>query len=336
MTRPLSALVVALLVVFAGCGADTERASSTSDAEALLRTTFANLAEIDSATVDMKVQVTPRGAAGDSPVGARVAGPFVSQGEGKLPKFALTSTMSDGSKTVTAGATWTGSKGFANLQGTDYEVSGIVMRQLEAGFSQALQSRNGAAAGLLAGVDFTRWLRNARNEGVEDLGGEQTIRVTGDADVARVVADLSTLGAGLQALGIPGTNGAVPSAQAKDRLIRSVKSLTVTVNTGASDSKLRRLVVRGDLKDEASKVDASLLLDLSLTRVGEDQTITEPSNPKPFADLMKVVGGSGLLAGVGIGGGGPGADVEALTQCVQQAGGDASKARACAEKLRHK
>src|SRR4051812_49035284 len=106
MTRPLSALVVALLVAFAGCGTDTERASSTSDADALLRTTFTNLAALDSATVDMKVQVTPRGTSGDSPVGARVEGPFVSQGEGKLPKFALTATMSDGTKTTTAGATW--------------------------------------------------------------------------------------------------------------------------------------------------------------------------------------------------------------------------------------
>jgi hypothetical protein len=319
--------------------------SSSSDVDGVLRTTFANLAKLNAATVDLNVQVTPRGAAAaQGPVGARVQGPFVSQGENKLPKFSLLSTMTSGGKTVAAGATWTGSKGFVSLQGTDYEVAGAAMRQLEAAYEQTTQARKGAAAGLLVGVDFTKWLRNPRNLGTEQFDGVDVAKVSGDADVARVMSDLSQIGAGMQSLGVPGAGGPLPgqmSPEARQKLVKAVKSMTVTVFTGADDQILRRLVVNADVKDDTSKADAALVMDLKFTKVGADQSIPTPEHAKPFSELMKALGGSGLgdLGGLlgarsdSSSSSGGSNNVDRFAACVQQAGGDAAKARRCASLL---
>ena len=90
-----------------------------SDVNALLRSTFANLGKMKSATVDAKVRIEPRGAnAGAGTVAARLSGPFASQGANKLPKFAFKVELTSAGRTVAGGATYNGSKAFITLQGT--------------------------------------------------------------------------------------------------------------------------------------------------------------------------------------------------------------------------
>ena len=43
------------------------------------------------------------------------------------------------------------------------------------------------------GIDFTKWLRNARNEGAAQVGDAETIKITGKADVKQVIADLDKI-----------------------------------------------------------------------------------------------------------------------------------------------
>ena len=93
------------VLALAACGGDerrsAERASASTDASALLRSTFSNLDKMKSATVDLKVQIEPRGAsAAQGPVSARLHGPFASQGAGKLPKFAFTAELQSGGADV--------------------------------------------------------------------------------------------------------------------------------------------------------------------------------------------------------------------------------------------
>src|SRR3954451_8800219 len=99
MSRSLRCIVpLVLAVVLASCGGDdpkksdpAQRASASPDVNSLLKTTFANVSKMQSATVDLKVQITPRGGkASDGPVSAHLSGPFASQGPDKLPKFAFT------------------------------------------------------------------------------------------------------------------------------------------------------------------------------------------------------------------------------------------------------
>src|SRR3954465_15547231 len=92
MTRSLRCIVpLVAALLLASCGGDdkpqgapAQRASASSDVGPLLRSTFANVSKMHSATVDMRLRIEPRGAkAGDAPVSARLSGPFASQGAEK-------------------------------------------------------------------------------------------------------------------------------------------------------------------------------------------------------------------------------------------------------------
>ena len=348
-------LLVPLLcaLTLAACGGGDgdagERASASSDVNALLRTTFNNLDQMKSATVDLKVAIEPRGAAAsEGPVTAHLQGPFASQGTGKLPKFAFSAELQSGGQTFSAGATWTGEKGYVSLLGTPYEVSDLVMKQFVAGYEQALKNRKPGNGGLVLGtlgIDFTKWLPDARNEGAAQVGDAETIKVSGEADVERVIADLDKITQKASALNVPGASGRIPQSltpQQKQAAADAIKKLTVTVYTGAEDQILRRLTVNADLKDAASKIDAALLFDLTFTKVAEKQEFTAPANPKPFSELLKAVD----VAGVGNLGRGVGSsdetapdssvtpnNVDKYAQCIERAEGDRAKARKCAELL---
>src|SRR5262249_46266814 len=83
-------LVPVLAVAVAACGAEkTQSADSSTDTSQLLRDTFDNLGKMKSADVNLQLHLTsPQGA-----VGAQLAGPFVSSGQGKLPRFAFNATL---------------------------------------------------------------------------------------------------------------------------------------------------------------------------------------------------------------------------------------------------
>src|SRR3954451_24085932 len=122
--------LLATAVLLVGCGADTgERASSTTDARALLHATSENLAQLKSAAVDVKAN-SP-GASG------HVTGAFQGAGAKELPEFSFQGSLDAGAKRTRAGATWTGSRGYVTLDGTAYEVPSLLVRQLSAGYGQA-------------------------------------------------------------------------------------------------------------------------------------------------------------------------------------------------------
>jgi hypothetical protein len=127
----------------------------------------------------------------------------------------------------------------------------------------------------------------------------------------------------------------------KQRVTEAIKSVKVEVYTGAEDKILRRLVITADLKDTASKVDAGLLLDLTFTKVGEEQQIEGPADARPFSELLKALDAAGLTD-LGLGGGaveppkdpsGTSNNVDEYADCIEDAQGDRAKARKCAELL---
>jgi len=279
-------VLLATALVLAGCGADgSERASATSDARQLFSATVNNLGELKSATLDAKLDAAAEGR--QTQVSLR--GPFQSGKQGETPRFALSADITADGRTESAGLTWTGDAAYATLKGSSYEVPSLLAGQLTAGLEQAL----GEGGGPLATIDLKRWVPNPVNAGTADVGGVPTVKLTGPADVKRVITDVNLLTGQLSTLqGVPGVGGKVPDkipAEAADE----VKALTVTVFTGAEDQVLRRLVVEGTGTDNAAHV----LLDLTLTKVGEDQQIEAPKNVKPFAELLGQFKQGGLLGG---------------------------------------
>ena len=253
MLRKLAPILGLTGLLAAGCGADYERAGSQSDARALLAETVDATRQVRSAAVDLRVEGHDN---------ARVTGAFVVEEEGRLPKFTLTAKH----RSETASAVWTGEQGYVTLDGTSYKVPGLLTGQIEAGYEEANQRQALAP-------DVSRWLVNPRNEGVADVGGEETVKISGAADDKRVLADIERLMTQVK----PFQMGDGLSPNERKQASKAIGSLTVTVFTGATDRVLRRLVVSGP----------DVRVDLTLSRVDEEQDIEAPKSARPFSELLK-------------------------------------------------
>lgn len=279
-------VLLATALVLAGCGADgSERASATSDARQLLSATVNNLPELRSATLDAKIDAAADGRATQ----VALRGPFEAGKQGETPRFALSAELTSEGRTESAGVAYTGEAAYVTLKGASYEVPSMLAGQLTAGLEQAL----GQGGGPLTTIDLKRWVPTPVNAGTADVGGVQTVKLTGPADVEKVISDINLLTGQLSTLqGVPGVGGKVPKQITADAG-EKIKDLTVTVFTGAEDQILRRLVVEGT----ATSGDAHAVLDLTLTKVGEDQSIEAPKNVRPFAELLGQLQGAGILGG---------------------------------------
>jgi hypothetical protein len=342
MPKRLLLLLSLAVALVAGCGdaVESNPASSRTDVDQLLRDTFGNIDKLTSANVDAKLAIDGQGQS----VSARLTGPYQSTGKGKLPKFQLAATLENAGKSFSAGVTWTGDKGYVNMQGTNYELSGVVARQFEAGYEQAAKSTKKGDGGALLGalgIDFTKWLRDARNEGDAQVGDTETIKLSGKADVARVIDDVQRLAEKARTLNVPGT-GQVPqklTPQQRQEIVDAVKSFSVELYTGKADRVLRRVVVAADLQDTASKATSHVALDLTLSNVGDDQDISAPKGAKPFSELLKLTGDLKGLGGLGSSSSSgsakapSAANLEKYTKCIEQSQGDTAKAHKCADLL---
>jgi len=170
-------------------------------------------------------------------------------------------TLHGTAKGKAVGATWTGEEGFVTLDGATYEVPAMLVGQVETVVPTTLP-------------DVTKWVSSPTNAGFAEGGGVQTVKITGTANVAQIRSDLQALAS------LAGAQGKLPSAAGTDAKIE--------VYTGAADSQLRRLVVSAQ----------GSVVDLTLTRVGEDQAIEAPKDAKPFSELQGKLGG--LMSGLAI------------------------------------
>ncbi len=342
-------LVPVLALAAVACGSEKAQPADTgTDTSQLLRDTFDNLGKMKSAEVALQLHLTSAQGA----VGAQLNGPFVSSGQGRLPRFAFSATLTAAGRSERVGATWTGEKAFITLQNTSYAVSDLVARQFAAGYQQALRSNqsNQAKGGLLLGslgIDFTKWLKDAHNAGTAQVGGAPAVEITGQADIPQMVDDLQRISQRAKSLGLPGTSGAPTqlTPQQRGQLVQAIRAVNIQIYTGAQDRILRRLVLHAVLHAPAAKSDSDLDLDLQFTKVGEDQQITAPAHPKSFADLLKATGalnsgGLGALlggaAGTGTGAAGAsggGTNVDKYANCVSKSNGDTAKAKKCAALL---
>jgi hypothetical protein len=334
MTGRLVLFLSLSVALIAGCGdAQVEPASSSTDVNTLLRDTFRNFDQIESANLSAKLAVDGP----DESVTASLSGPFQSQGKGKLPKVQLDAHLEGGGQSFTAGVTWLGDKGYVNLQGVNYEVAGLVAKQFQAGYEEGFKKQQkGGDTALLLGIDFSKWLKNGRNEGDAKVGDTDTIKLTGEADIAQVIADVQRIAQNARTLNIPGTED-VPTKltpEQEKEIVDGVKKFAIEVYTGKEDRILRKLVVNADVQPQAEQV-SHLVFELTLNGVGEDQDFSAPKNAKPFTELLKQVDGLSLFGQSAAGGAGTQdtgkADIDAYAKCIGDAQGDTAKMQKCAD-----
>jgi hypothetical protein len=348
--------VVAL--VFAACGGDDggggaegQEASADTDVDTLLEQTFTGSKEVTSGNLSLTMKLEAQGEGAEDlqgPVSLSLKGPFQSQGKGQLPKFKLDAAFEGAGQSISAGATSTGEKGYVSFQGTDYVLEEQIFQQFKAGFEEAQKQGGGqdqqqSFASL--GMDPRKWLTDAKTDGEAKVGDTDTVKITGGVDMDKLLDDVNNALGKASSLGLGAAGGEVPEKltdQQRQQVLDAVKDPKVEIYTGKDDSILRRLVVNLGIAE--SNATGTIGLDVSITDLNEDQDIAEPSDAKPFNELLGQLGGLGALggaAGSGSGaaddgaaaGGGSSEDLEKYSQCLTDAGSDVEAARKCADLL---
>jgi hypothetical protein len=357
MTRLRPAVLLSLLasVAFgvAACGGGDDgsgdQASASTDVNELLTQTFSGSKQVKSGILDLKLQLEAKGGSSqlEGPVTIRLSGPFESRGGGELPRFHLEASFEGAGQSINAGATSTGDRGFISFQGTDYAVEDQVFNQFKAGFEQAQKQGGGKRQSFASlGMDPRKWLTDPKNEGDAKVGDDDTIKITGGVDVARLLDDVNNALEKASALGL-GNTGQVPeklTEAQKQQVVDAIKDPRVEIYTGKDDQILRRMVVNLGVDDKSSNTSGTVAFDVSITDLNQDQDIAEPSDAKPFSELLGQLGQLGIGGGAASSGSGSGSsgsgssgtsqqDLEKFSKCIEDAGNDTDKARKCADLL---
>ena len=230
-------------------------------------------------------------------------GPFQSQDGGELPKFKLDAAFEGAGQSITAGATSTGDKGFISFQGTDYAVEDPVFKQFKAGFEEAQKAGGEEDEQSFAslGMDPRKWLTDPKNEGDAKVGDDDTIKITGGVDVAKLLDDVNTALGKASSLGLSGAaRHEVPEKlteeqrQAGARRGQGPEGGDLHGQGGLDPAPAGRRT--SGVQDAAQRHERHRRLDVSITDLNEDQDIAEPADAKPFDELLGQFGGLGASA----------------------------------------
>lgn len=346
LRRCLLLLVLPLLA--AGCGSSGGGDASTST---LLRDTFAGGTPVNSGNIDLTLGVQTQGLKSLSgPLAFKLAGPFASQGAGKLPKFDFDLDIAAGGQTIQAGAVSLGDTGYLKFGGKSYSLSKALFDQFKSGYEKSAaqsKSKSSVPSFKALGVNPSTWLTNPQKVGKAEVGGAQTFHITSGVNVQRFLADINSLLGKAKNLGAASTTG-VPqsiSPQVQQTIARSVKDAKVDIYTGVDDHALRRLALSVDLavpKDAQKQAgglrSGELRLDLTIADLNKDQTIQAPANPRPFVELQTQLAAlQGAPKGATYSSTNSGSNTlpapsgsSKYLQCVQQAGTDIAQVQKCA------
>lgn len=357
-SRAFIPLLVALVAVaLSACGSE--------DPQKLINETFSGGKNVRSGKVDVSLRVTPHGSPQFSqPFVLRVTGPIQSQGKGNLPKFDLGLSVSANGRSLSAGAVSTGQAGYVRVQGAAYQLSSSTFAMLKQAYGQAQARTQQAKSGsqqttpAALGINPRSWLKDAKTENSEEVGGTDTEHVSATIDVPKMLADVNTALANVHAKGLPQAQQ-LPSSispQQQKQISDAVKNASFDFWTGKDDKVLRRLLVKLSFQVPPSErstargvTGGDLGFDYQITELNQPQQVSTPANAKPFSELgpalrSLVTGGAGAggasgaagTPGAGAAGGTApsSASQEAYVRCVQQAAGDLAKAQRCAALIR--
>ena len=349
LMRPRSLLLVLVaalaLGLLAGCGGGDDggkEASASTDVDELLKDTFSGDQSIKSGKLDLNADVN----AGGQAFTLKLGGPFQTSGDGKLPQADFDATATVAGQTLELGLTGTEDQAFVRYGKTEYEIPAPVFKQIQAQYEQQAKQGDGENASLASlGIDPTKWLTNARNAGEAKVGDTDTIKITGDVDVPKLLDDVNTAIGKLRSVGGGGAAGLPDqlSEQDKQQAEDAIKQVSVEIYTGADDRLLRRMVVGLELSvpTDAGEQPLDVKLDMQFLDVNEDQEIEAPDDARPFSELAAQLQQLGLgieqlgggASGGSSGGGSTQQSLDDYAKCIQDAQGDNAKERKCSEAL---
>jgi hypothetical protein len=322
--------LVVLATALAACGG-----SSSNDPQAVVDE--ATLQGIESGKLDLSLGVDVKGEKSGH-VDVSLSGPFQSEGEEELPELDLMAKAngSVGGEKVDfeGGLTLLGNKAYVNYSGTNYEVDPTTLNFVKSAIkkqsgasSQSGEGESGCqeAAGKLKVADF---IENLSDAGSADVGGTSTTKVSGELDAPGAIEALIELIEDPACSEQLNAAGPLPSTaeleKAKGQVEEAVKEAHVDLYVG-DDHIVRKITAKATIEppkgssNESGAKSVGLEIDLTLTGVNEEQTISAPQSSKPLSDLFLKLGVNpielaGALSGEGGGlsGGGLGGLLEGI------------------------
>jgi hypothetical protein len=301
--RALSLVVVAVLAaVLSACGS-----GSSSDVKNRLDRAFST--PIRSAKVNLDVTLTLNGVKQlNGPVKLSVQGPYESGGNQTIPKVDFDIAASAAGQNFSAAFISTGDNAWVGFQGQNYEVGKAAVAQVNEQIKQAGAKKKGLSQ---FGVDARNWVKDATDEGTENVAGVQTDHVSAALDVSKFVDDINKLVAKAGGLS-GGTRTPQLTPKEKKQIEGVVKNPRFDVYVGKGDNIIRRL--SADISFEVPQAkqaqlggltSGTLSFSIEFADVRKPQTITAPTSSKPLSELTSQLGGlSGVLGGAsGLSGG---------------------------------
>jgi hypothetical protein len=207
---------------------------------------------------------------------------------------------------------------YVNYEGVEYEVDPTTFSFVESALKQAQQeggAETGSAGSAACQEEFGKLkvadlIENGSNEGSADVGGTGTTKVSGDLDVSGAIDTVLEAVESQACRAQLAAAGPLPSEseieKAKDEVSSSVKSAHVDVYVG-DDNIVREIAAQLKIEPRnggSGPKSVEIDLDLKLTGVNEEQTISAPGNAKPLTRLFLKLGVNpiellGLLQGEG-------------------------------------
>lgn len=312
----------------------------SSDARKLVKETFANAQKAKSGKIDVRLDLGLTGLKGvNGPVSLRFTGPFDRTDPKGVPKFAFTLSGTVNGKSLSAGATSTGTSAFISVQNQPYVLDAKSTARFRQSFGQVTNlSQAPSSSGELP------WFTDPENVGEESIGGVQTEHVTGKVDVGKLFDQINAR----RRAGAPPLD-----ARTRASVANRVTNPRFEFWTGKDDKVLRRLRLAFSV-DVPSAQQARLgglrtvtvSGDYTITDLDRPQTISTPRGAKSQAELQKAIlpyiavisqlvrGAQGVTGGTPAPGTGGGAGSGSrYDQCVQAAGNDIPAAQRCASLL---
>jgi hypothetical protein len=332
---------IVLAAAVAACGSSSP-ASNSPSAQQLLEQTFSGSHTVKSGVLRFSMTVTPSGSSTLSgPISLSVSGPFQSGGSGTAPQSDFTIGLDALGRHGQLGLVSTGTNGYVTLNGSAYQLPASDFKKLSSSFSSVGPGGGGGLAKL--GIEPLQWVTAPAIVGTTNIGGTSTTHIHATVNVAALLNDVNTF---LHKASSSGASSKIPasiSAATRAKIAAEVKHPTVDIWTGTSDHTLRRLSlnlgvpVTGQLSTELGGMSsAGFGMTLQYAHLNEPQTISAPSNVKPFSQfeskLQSVVGDVPGATGGSLGPstGSNSAHVSKYTKCIEDAGSDVGKMQKCA------
>jgi hypothetical protein len=297
------AALVATTAVLAACGGGSDRSGESPQTVV----EEATLQGIESGNIDLSLGVKAQGPEGGN-LDVSLSGPFQGEGKGSLPQLDMDATakgsINGNDVDFEGGIVLLPNSAYVNYEGTEYEVDPTTFSFVESALKQA-QREGGAETGSagvaacqeeLGKLKVADFVENGANEGSADVGGTSATKVSGDLDVsgaidtALEVAESQACRAQLAAAGPLPSKSEID--EAKSTVNSAVKSAHVDVYVG-DDNIVRQISAQLKIEPKnggSGPKSVEIDLDLKLTGVNEEQTISAPGNAKPLSKLFLKLG----------------------------------------------